>query len=371
MEEQTNQIDLERIIVERASVRGIPISVKFELTPTCNLKCAMCNIWLSPKRMEELGGLRSLEEWKRTAQELKKLGSLFFLLSGGEPLLYPEFSELYSFLAKEGFFITINTNGTLITPSIAKLWKEYLPRRVNITLYGASENTYEKLCRNRNGFKQCLNGLRLLKEYGIPVKINMSLVKENIHEYEEMMHIAEDLGFPVEADSYMICESRSLCQPARDINNHRITPEQCAEYSIKQIMYEKGEMYPEAAKHFIKDIESGIFMVHEPQGLTCRAAQTSCWIDFRGMMLPCNLMEDFAFSLHDYSVAEAWQRIRAVRQEVEKMSDCIDCKLKAICSICWAKAKMEKNINGSLDYLCRSSEEKLKIIKQSTIEHTS
>lgn len=363
MEDLHDATALEKMLIMRASAKGVPISTTFELTPTCNFRCNMCYIRLEQKRLEELGGWRSLEEWKATAMEMKKMGTLFILMTGGEPLLYPDFPELYEFLCKEGFIITINTNGTMITPRIAQLWKNQLPRRVNITLYGSNENTYEKLCHNRNGFLQCLKGLQLMKDYGIPVKINMSLVKENLHEYEDMMKIAADFGFPVVADSYMLCGCNSLCQPTRDINSHRITAEQSAQASVWQLQYEKGDQFPEFARKYLEEIESGALVSDKPLGITCRAADTSCWIDFRGMMLPCDIMEEYGVSLKEYTVAEAWQKVREVRHQVEPHTECAGCKLKPGCGVCWANARMEKRVNGNLNYLCDTAKEKLRILK--------
>lgn len=364
MENLHDATALEKMLIMRASAKGVPISTTFELTPTCNLRCNMCYIRLEQKRLEELGGWRSLEEWKVTAMEMKKMGTLFILMTGGEPLLYPDFPELYEFLCKEGFIITINTNGTMITPRIAQLWKNQLPRRVNITLYGSNENTYEKLCHNRNGFQQCLKGLQLMKDYGIPVKINMSMVKENLHEYEDMMKIAADFGFPVVTDNYMLCGCNSLCQPARDINRHRITPEESAQAAIWHLKYEKGEQFTEFARKFVDDLNSGVYTIHNPQGLTCRAGDTSCWIDFRGMMLPCDIMEDYGVSLKEHTVEEAWGKVRKIRQNVEPYDDCVGCKLKTSCNVCWAIARMEKRVNGNLYYLCRMAEEKKALLEK-------
>lgn len=358
MEDLYDATALEKMLIARASEKGVPISTTFELTPTCNLKCGMCYIRLPQSRLDELGGWRSLEEWKATALEMKKMGTLFILLTGGEPLLYPDFPELYEFLCKEGFIITINTNGTLITPRIAQLWKNQLPRRVNITLYGASEDTYEKLCHNRNGFQQCLKALSLMKAYGIPVKINFSMVKENQHEYDKMMQIASDLGFPVVADCYMLSGCNSLCQPARDINSHRLPPEEAAKFAVKQIAYEKGEHFEAFKEAWQKQMEAGIYSQQGPLGLECRAADTSCWIDFRGVMLPCDIMEEYGVSLKEYTVQEAWQKVRESRQKVAPHEECAGCTLKPACSVCWAIARQEKQVNGGLDYLCKMAREK-------------
>lgn len=358
MEDLYDATALEKMLIARASEKGVPISTTFELTPTCNLKCGMCYIRLSQSRLDELGGWRSLEEWKSTALELKKMGTLFILLTGGEPLLYPDFPELYEFLCKEGFIITINTNGTLITPRIALLWKNQLPRRVNITLYGASEDTYEKLCHNRNGFQQCLKALSLMKAYGIPVKINFSMVKENQHEYNKMMQIASELGFPVVADSYMLCKCNSMCQPARDINSHRLPPEEAAKFAVKQIAYEKGEYFDAFKEAWHKQMKSGQIAPQGPLGLDCRAADTSCWIDFRGVMLPCDIMEEYGVSLKEHSVHEAWQKVREIRHQVKPHEECTGCHLKSICNVCWANACQEKITNGNLNYLCKMAKAK-------------
>lgn len=59
-----------------------------ELLPLCNLNCDMCYVRMSREEMEEVGRLRTMEEWTKTAEDMMKAGTLFVLLTGGEPLLY-------------------------------------------------------------------------------------------------------------------------------------------------------------------------------------------------------------------------------------------------------------------------------------------
>ena len=89
------------------------------------MNCDMCYIRLSPSEMEAQGRLRSLEEWSQAAEEIKNAGTLFLLLTGGEPLLYPEFKQLYLKLKDMGFVITINTNGTLIDEAWADFFSDH------------------------------------------------------------------------------------------------------------------------------------------------------------------------------------------------------------------------------------------------------
>ena len=100
---------------------------------------------------------------------MRDAGTLFLLLTGGEPLIYPDFRRLYLALRDMGFLITINTNGTLIDKDWAAFFGAHKPRRINITLYGADEQAYESLCHYPGGFARVTQGVRLLREQGVPV----------------------------------------------------------------------------------------------------------------------------------------------------------------------------------------------------------
>ena len=95
---------VEKRLVDKANVAEIPISASFELTPLCNLKCDMCYVRMEVEEVKREGGIRTADEWLHTAEELRRLGTLFILLTGGEPLLYPGFADLYLRLKQMGLF---------------------------------------------------------------------------------------------------------------------------------------------------------------------------------------------------------------------------------------------------------------------------
>lgn len=105
---------LERALVDKANQSRVPITTNFELTPTCTLNCDMCFIRTERSVVERHGGLSPLQQWLDWAEQLQDMGTLFILLTGGEPMLYPHFKELYTRLREMGFILTLNTNGTLI-----------------------------------------------------------------------------------------------------------------------------------------------------------------------------------------------------------------------------------------------------------------
>ena len=166
MELLDNPTTLERMILERAKRARTPANGSIELLPLCNMNCDMCYVRLSRREMEAQGRLRAPEEWLEVGRQMKEAGVLFLLLTGGEPFLYPEFRKVYLGLRQMGMILTINTNGTLIDEDLAAFFGKYKPRRVNITLYGADDGAYERLCHYPGGYAKTLRGIRLLRGQG-------------------------------------------------------------------------------------------------------------------------------------------------------------------------------------------------------------
>ena len=170
---------MEKMLVQKAYQRQAPVNGSLELLPLCNMNCDMCYVRLSKAEMEQKGRLRTKEEWIRLAHQMKDAGTLFLLLTGGEPLLFPGFKELYIELQNMGMILTINTNGTLINEEWADFFQKYKPRRMNITLYGADDQAYEQLCHYPGGFQKTVNAVRMLRDREIDVKINGSITSKN------------------------------------------------------------------------------------------------------------------------------------------------------------------------------------------------
>ena len=164
MEPLEGATTVERMLLDQARRTRTPANGSIELLPLCNMNCDMCYVRLSREEMEAKGRLRTADEWLEIGRQMKDAGVLFLLLTGGEPFLYPDFRRLYLELRKMGMIITINTNGTLINEDLAEFFGKYKPRRVNITLYGTDEETYDKLCHYPGGYEKTLRGIRLLRE---------------------------------------------------------------------------------------------------------------------------------------------------------------------------------------------------------------
>ena len=102
-------------LFQKASARKVPLSGTFELSPVCNFACKMCYVRKTPGQLQEEGKtLIPWQDWLELAEQCRGAGTLYLLLTGGEPFLYPGFRELYERLHAMGFLLSINTNGTLL-----------------------------------------------------------------------------------------------------------------------------------------------------------------------------------------------------------------------------------------------------------------
>lgn len=353
---------VEKHLVLKANKARIPISASFELTPCCNLQCDMCFIEMKASEAKAYGGLKKLDFWLRLAQELKEMGTLFILLTGGEPLLYPHFKELYQTLKKMGFIITLNTNGTCITEDVARMFSKYPPRRVNVTLYGASKDTYRRLCHHAEGFEQCMRGISLLCTYGIDTKLNVSVVKENKHEFDEILAIGDRFGIPSEVNTYMFPCSRSY-HKGMGVTEARLEAEEGGKYDALYQKHKYGADFHEVVSATLREAEEAAPYQNEIV-ITCRAGKSSAWINWQGKMTPCVLMEYPAVNLEEVSAKEAWNSLEEMITKLPTHSDCKGCKLWKLCQVCYASVSLEKQHNGNVSYLCRFTQCEYDFLKQ-------
>lgn len=343
---------LEEYLCAKASHNNSIITAGFELTPLCNMNCQMCYIRLSKVEQEKEHRLRTCDDWLSLAQKLHEKGTLFLLLTGGEPLLYPHFFELYSALKKMGFIITINSNGTLLSEEMIKLFAKELPRRINITIYGASNETYEKVTGNPKCYDQLMSALHLLKKYKIPTKLNCSLIRENMADTPAILKLSEDLSLPLEYNTYMFpCSRRKYSSFSYE---SRVTPEEAAYWEIYIKKFQKKMNFISLRNKVLEDFQSPISEMPHKEKMQCRAGKSSCWINWKGEMTPCVFFDTPAISVFDTSLDHAWETIQKSCDKTFLPIECTSCKYRKHCSVCAACAKCEVgDTQKRPEYMCK------------------
>lgn len=358
MERLSEVNSMEEFLCIKASEARVPISATFELTPICNLSCDMCYIRLNQSEVSKCGRIRSATEWLEIAKELKELGCMFLLLTGGEPLLYPEFPFLYEELRKLGFILTINSNGTLLQEEMVKVLAKNKPRRMNITLYGASNETYERVCHTTKGLDRVVEGIHLLKQNGIAVKLNGTITPNNIGEEEALLAIAQKLEVPISVDTYMFpfvrANGKPYCEAAR------LPARQAAEVQLKimkqQCSAKEWEQYVEEGKSRLQRARLEDAKEKEQStasGLRCRAGRSSLWITWNWEMLPCFALEHAPVTVTTGNVREAWEQVVKLCEQIPSAEKCEACDRRTICEQCPGRRLAEtSSIQETGSYLC-------------------
>ena len=359
MQIETNTI--EKAMLCRASAAQRPITGTLELLPICNMNCDMCYIRLSRTEMEKKGRMRTADEWISMGEEMERAGVLFLLLTGGEPLLFPDFRRLYLSLRERGIILTVNTNGTLIDADWAAFFGENKPRRINITLYGADDRAYEMLCHYPGGFEKTVQGIRLLKERGVDVKINGSVTKSNRNDMEKIYAIGRELGAPVHMDTYMLpgIHERKLPFEAQS----RLEPEEAAAAEMEML---RNEMNPEDLRMYVQQMllqikkEGNVYS----EGITCMAGNCSFAVNWQGEMRPCVTLEEPSVPVFETGFESAWQQISEKVKAYRVNEKCRQCRLRPVCKTCVASARLETGeYDGLPEYLCRYAREYIRLLK--------
>lgn len=364
MEQLEGATTVERMILDQAKRTRTPANGSIELLPLCNMNCDMCYVRLSREEMERQGRLRTADEWLEIGRQMKEAGVLFLLLTGGEPFLYPDFRKLYLGLREMGMILTINTNGTLIDEDLAEFFGKYKPRRVNITLYGTDEETYADLCHYPGGFEKTLQGIRLLRENGVDVKVGGSLARANRDDLDKLLDIGEELDIPVRVDTYMMPATRERDLPYN--LQARLDPEEAAQARIHALKREMGpELFPAYVRQSVETAEHPEPAEERPGHMACMAGQCSFTINWQGKMRPCVVMSEPEVSVFEAGFEAAWKYITEETGKILLNAKCSTCRVRHLCRTCAASALLETgSYAGVPDYMCRYAKESLRLLEE-------
>lgn len=363
MEHPANETTLEKILIQRAANKRQPINGSFELLPLCNMNCDMCYVRLSRAEMEQQGRLRTAEEWIGLARQMQRAGVLFLLLTGGEPLLFPDFRKLYLELKQMGMILTINTNGTLIDEDWAQFFGKNKPRRINITLYGADENAYQTLCHYPGGYAKTLRGMKLLMEQGVDVKINGSVTKRNLADTEAIYKIARELELPIHMDTYMLPGLHERDKPYAE--QSRLNPKEAAEAYVQTLKFELApDVFPQYAQQMLavaKQDAAAPYTNH----MTCLAGNCSFTINWQGEMRPCVSLPSPSAPVFETGFDAAWKTIVEETDRITLSPRCSQCSLRQVCQTCAACALLEGGAyDAAPDYMCQYTRHTLECLEK-------
>lgn len=179
-------------------IETAPLGVELELTLRCGRSCSYCAYEAVPSFSTE--GELTTDQWYATLERLYKAGVFFVRFTGGDPLLRPDFADILDFANTLGFVITVGSDLTRLTGEhVAALAAADNLYALQTTLDGASPASANRL-RGAGNFERVVDGVRRLKQAGVPVIVGTVLTRSNAPEIGAIARFVGELG----ADGYCV-----------------------------------------------------------------------------------------------------------------------------------------------------------------------
>ncbi len=320
-----------------------------ELTERCNNNCIHCCINLPENDRGAQIREMTTEQVKRILTEAADLGCLQVRLTGGEPLLRPDFEELYLFARRLGIKVLIFTNARLITTHLADLLQRIPPLvTMEVTVYGMSKKSYEAVSRVPGSFTEFKRGVDLLLERKIPFVVKSALLPPNKSEMKEFEDWAKIIPWMDKPPSYsMFFDLRNRRDDDKKnvlIKSLRVSPEEGVAVLTRDAEKYRKEMDEFAAK-FMGPAGDKLFACGAGNGLN---------IDAYGFAQPCMGVRapELTFNLFGSELPAEGNRLAQALDFFKGLKDmkatnpeylkrCAVCFLKGLCEQCPAKSWAE------------------------------
>lgn len=323
-------VDKDAFVSEVTAERRL-LSATLEVTQRCNNICTHCYMDPAGREPDPDPPLEFLLELLGALREEE---CLFVALTGGEPLVRPDFPELYEAIKRRGFIPIVMTNGRLVTEEIADLLCQLPPKAVSVSIYGATAKTYEAVSRAPGSFEEAMAGIRRLRARDVNLEVKTMALRSNYHELDDMRAVAEELGVPFRYDTVLM--------PTIDGETHvlreRLEPETIVELDRRD---------PQRMRSLRESVERSRERPYNPHLFSCLAGEYGIYVAANGTVLPCSAGRAHAWPLDRAQLRESLRHIfhdellPAVRQRVVGEYPCGKCRLRSVCGSCSALRELE------------------------------
>lgn len=330
----------------------LPLSGSIDLTYRCNNTCRHCWLWLppsSPLQQHEL----TFEEIRRLVDDARTMGCRHWSISGGEPMLRQDFADIFDYVTARATSYTLNTNGTLITPDIARL----LQRRgaKMIALYGATADVYDHVTRRPGGFEALMRGLAYMKEAGASFIVQIIPMRDNYHQFQDMKRLAESLSPHYRIGAAWLYMSASGATAINaEIAHQRLDPPAVIQLDEPDMSWSGTA----AAGEYSHPSDDRLFSA-------CATSRSDFHVDPYGGMSFCGFIKEPAmrYDVRRGTVKEGFETFIPsladhVHANQEYNDNCGSCELRADCRWCPVYAYLEhQRFTAKVDYLCAVAQE--------------
>jgi MoaA/NifB/PqqE/SkfB family radical SAM enzyme len=316
------------------------------LTDRCNLRCVHCYVHDPVQDAQVRSRELTTTQWYGIFDQLAEAGCLWMLWTGGEILLRRDFAELYRYAKRKGFLLALFTNGTLLTKELVGFLAEWYPYVIEVSLYGLTPETYEKVTGSPAAYEQVMHGIRLLIEARVPLRLKAPAMTLTHDVLPAMYDFAAELGVPFRHDG-------KLWQTfhGQDISDLRLAPGDLV--ALDSLQAQAADDFLRLHQRFQGIKQDPAF---DPGRLyTCGAGYRSFYVDPYGHLSLCQMSRPATYDLTTGAFQTGW-RLLGDQREVRDRKDfaCLHCDLLGgFCHRCPPFSDLENgDPETAVDHLC-------------------
>ena len=343
--------------VQRPQTTAAPFLVVWNFTKQCNLRCKHCYENAGPKPApDEL----TTEEAKHAIDEFVNAGVVALAFSGGEPLVRKDFFEIARYAAEKELYVSVASNGTLITKEVARKMKESGVQYVEISLDGF-EKTHDEFRGIQGAWKRTVEGIKNCVEAGLDTCVATTVTHYNLKEIPKLLEFAEKelhanrfIAFnfipvgkgkeivdqdltPQEREELLDFLYSKLVDENRKIDTLSTAPQ----YAVTSYKFAFG---PVVATHFtnraaIEMLKGRTKSLAEFIG-GCGAGRLYCGMEPNGDIEPCVFIPIKVGNIREQGLISIWRESQVLKQirNRDLFKGCGECEYKYICGGCRARA---------------------------------
>ncbi len=294
-------------------MKGLPVSISFEPTTSCNLRCPECPSGL--RSFTRPTGMLEESLFKRVIDQLAPTLSYLTFYFQGEPFLHPDFLQMVRYASKKGIYTATSTNAHFFKDETSRTTVESSLDRLIISIDGTSQDTYQSY-RVGGSLEKVIEGTRNLIKWRNELKsktprviFQFLIVRHNEHEIPEVYKLADKLG----------------------VDDVVLKTAQIYDYKNGSDLIPVNERYSRYRK-----TNTGTFEIKNKLLNECWKMWHSCVITWDGKVVPCCFDKDAHFVLGDLtknSFEEIWNSekynqfrasILKSRNEIEICKNCTE-----------------------------------------------
>jgi radical SAM protein with 4Fe4S-binding SPASM domain len=300
-----------------------PLRAQFELTYRCNIHCVHC--YTDPfNTPEHLRQELPLETIISIFDQMAAAGVLWLTLTGGEAFLHPHFRDIYRAAKARGFLITLFSNGTVITDSLADFLAEDPPFKLEVSLHAATQETFERITQVPGTYARFNSGVQKLVDRGLPIVFKSKAMTLNREELPALKAAVEGWG-----ESFNLYTS---IYPRLDgdlsSTQYRLNAKDIVDLEFRDTLADDDRCPTENAEPSERPSDDRLFR--------CGCGTNSVTINPYGIMRACTFTTWPAFDLKTMPLPEAFEKLVSAIQEARYQGE-------SPCRSCPAYQQCDKN----------------------------